>query len=343
MRKLIVFMFVAMSAFAFNANAEIGGKKVIFIHGNQPAAFDRDITQAEREANARAQAGDILGSVIDHYIFYESAIRLGAQNNALRAQINTITATGDCVQGCLIISYSTGDLFTRHILTRLNQWQIDTQRFRILATFDMAGAGGGTELADLAASIVANPFLQLPADLIADIFFDADVDSVEDIGIVNDLRPSIARSIGIVSTSVPRLRVATADGNILSSGLISGNDDGVIPMHSSCGSSRAESIDSCSRSIEADGRLRSADGPRSFLSNHFPIIMAEDVSHTAFADNDRSGTLVAVNNNRSFNGVNINLNERSFSTGFWIFKRYFRTIDKPRSQSLAAYLVSEID
>ena len=59
MRKLIVFMFVAMSAFAFNANAEIGGKKVIFIHGNQPAAFDRDITQAEREANARAQAGDI--------------------------------------------------------------------------------------------------------------------------------------------------------------------------------------------------------------------------------------------------------------------------------------------
>ena len=146
-----------------------------------------------------------------------------------------------------------------------------------------------------------------------------------------------------MSTSVPRLRVATADGNILSSGLISGNDDGVIPMHSSCGSSRAESIDSCSRSIEADGRLRSADGPRSFLSNHFPIIMAEDVSHTAFADNDRSGTLVAVNNNRSFNGVNINLNERSFSTGFWIFKRYFRTIDKPRSQSLAAYLVSEID
>lgn len=341
MKKLVVFMFLALVASVPAANATIGGKSVIYVHGLQTLAFDRDITQAAREADARAQSG-VLRPFVDHFIFFDSAQRLNAQNNSLRDQINAIANTGSCVSGCLIITASTGDLVTRHFLSRLNQWGVNTQNFRITATFDVVGAGGGTELADLAASVVGNPFLVGTADLLAGIILGADVNSVSDLGIVNDLRPAVARSTGTAFNSIPKLRIAAGDGG-LTSAFISGGDDGVVPLHSACGSSRADGVSSCSRSIEIDGRLRSADGPRSFMFNHFPIIMAEDIAHTEAADDAPSGTLVAVNNNRSFNGVDISFNERSFSTGWWIFKRYFRTIDKPSSQSLGDFLISEID
>ena len=341
MKKPILFVFMGFTAFASTANAVIGGKSVIYVHGLQTLAFDRDITVAAREADARAQAG-VIRPFVDHFIFFDSAERLNVQNNNLRDQINAIADTGSCVSGCLIVTASTGDLVTRHFLSRLNQWGVDTQRFRVTATFDVVGAGGGTELADLAASVVGNPFLSGTADLLAGIIIGADVNSVEDLGIVNDLRPNVARSIGTSFNSIPKLRIAAGDGG-LTSAFISGGDDGVVPLHSACGSSRAESVDSCSRSIDIDGRIRSASGPRSFLFNHFPIIMAEDVAHTEAADDVPSGTLVAVNNNRNFNGVDISFSERSFSTGFWFFRRNFRTISKPSSQSLGAFLISEID
>lgn len=341
MRKLIVFMFLVCTAFASNAYAAIGGKSVIYVHGLQTIAFDRDITQAALEADARAQSG-VIRPFVDHFIFFDSGQRLNAQNNNLRDQINAIASTGDCITGCLIITASTGDLVARHFLSRLNQWGVDTQAFRVTATFDVVGAGGGTELADLAASVVGNPFLSGTADLLAGIILGADVNSVADLGIVNDLRPTIARSTGTAFNSIPKLRIAAGDGG-LTSAFIAGGDDGVVPLHSACGSSRADGVGSCSRSIDIDGRIRSVSGPRSFMFNHFPIIMAEDIAHAEAADNAPSGTLVAVNNNRTFNGVQISFSERTFSTGFWFFRRNFRTINKPSSQSLGAFLISEID
>ena len=341
MRKLIICIFLSSMGFASIAGASIAGKSVIYVHGLQTIAFDRDITQAALQADARAQSG-VLQPFVDHFIFFDSAQRLNAQNNALRDQINDIVDAGSCTNGCLILSASTGDLVTRHFLSRLNQWGISSQDFRITATFDVVGAGGGTELADLAASVVGNPLLSGIADLLAGIILSADVNSVADLGIVNDLRPAIARSTATTFNSVPRLRIAAGDGGITSA-FISGGDDGVVPLHSACGSSRADGIGSCSRSIDLDGRLTSADGPRSFLFNHFPIIMAEDLAHTEPADNIPSGRLVAVNNNRSFSGIDVSFDERSFSTGFWIFRRNFRIIDKPNSQSLGAFLIDEIN
>ncbi len=341
MRAVILCIFLACIGFASTSNASIAGKPVIYVHGLQLLAFDQDINQEAREADARAQSG-VLRPFVDHFIFFDSTQRLNAQNISLRDQINVIADTGACVNGCLIITASTGDLVTRHFLSRLNQWGVDTQKFRVTATFDVVGAGGGTELADLAASVVSNPLLSGTADLLAGLILNADVNSVSDLGIVNDLRPSVARSTGTTFNSIPRLRIAAGDGG-LTSPFISGGDDGVVPLHSACGSSRSEGVDSCSRSIEIDGQLSSANGPRSFMFNHFPIIMAEDIAHTEAADDAPSGTLVAVNNNRTFNGVGIDFNERSFSSGWWIFRRSFRTINKPDSQSLGAFLISEID
>ena len=326
-----------------SSQAAIDGKKTIFIHGLQPIAFttfssNRDAILRE---DARGQAGAFLRSRFDDFIFFDSAQRLSANSAALYQQVKRIESEGTCQDGCFLVTASTGDLVGRYILSRLNQWGIDRNKFRILLTFDLVGAGGGTEGADTIVSITqGNIVAQALGSLLGAIFVNGPINFNQPAGIINDLRPSIARQTATQANAAPRLRVVGGKETFLISALLKGGDDGVVPMHSACGSSRQESVKSCSRSIKLNGQVTSADGPRSFWYNHFPIVMGEDQAHT---DSDYKGKLVAVNNGRDFGFFRYNLAETTRTTGWWIFKKRFRTVNKPSSQPAVEFLVQEIE
>jgi hypothetical protein len=74
----------------------------------------------------------------------------------------------------------------------------------------------------------------------------------------HDLKPSVARSLAAEDSSpaIPHLRIA-GTGNelfgIVTHGLITGRDDSVLPLHSTCGASYVGTFDSCLDDLAMDG------------------------------------------------------------------------------------------
>jgi len=68
--------------------------------------------------------------------------------------------------------------------------------------------------------------------------------------------------------------------------------------------------------------------------------MGEDLAHT---DSDYRGKLVAINNGRNFGFFRYNVAEKTRTTGWWIFKKTFRTVDKPSSKLAVEFLINEIE
>ena len=68
--------------------------------------------------------------------------------------------------------------------------------------------------------------------------------------------------------------------------------------------------------------------------------MATDMQHT---DTNYTGRLVAVNNNRQFGPLSYDVSERSYSTGWWIFKKRYRVINKPSGMLATEFFVREIE
>lgn len=342
--KHLLSLFVALLLIAPQAEAAIGGKKTVYIHGLQTKAFT-SLLDPNRDAvlreDAQAQAGPFLRGRFDDFIYFDSAKRLSSNSASLYSQVKRIESSRLCQNGCYFMTASTGDLVARYIMSRLNQWQVDPAKFRVLLSFDLVGAGGGTEGADTIVSIVeGNPVSLAVNAVLATFFFGSTINFGDAVGIINDLRPSIARQTATQSSAVPRLRIVGGEETFLISSFLRGGDDSVVPMHSACGSARAESVYSCSRSIRLDGRVASADGPSSFWYNHFPIVMGKDMQHTEI---DYTGTLVAVNNGKNFGPFRYDVNETTRSTGWWIFKKYYRTINKPSTQLAVEFLVNEIE
>jgi len=276
--------------------AELAGKKVIYVHGFISQAFLNPFqTEADRERDGRNQAGVVLRTVIDDYMYFNSAKRLSENAAYLKQQIKDFEASGICSKGCIFVTHSTGNLVTRYMISRLKSWGIRIDRFRVLASIDFAGASGGTEAAQFAYDVINGNYLpQNVQDAVSEALLGVRNALNKFIGIGNDLRPTVARSHAVGDFDVPSLRIAGGQARFLISVILKGKDDGLMPMHSACGSTRIEAIQSCSRSIKVNGQLTSVDGPKSLKYKHYPILMGEDLPHSY---KNHTGKLVAMNNN----------------------------------------------
>jgi hypothetical protein len=342
MKSIMSLLFVLL-LFSTGAQATIDGKQVIHIHGFQPKALNPFFKDKDRLIDAREQGGTYLKGRVDHYIYYDSALRLSQNSNELYRQVKLLERNKTCIKGCYFATISTGDLVARYILSRLGQWGIDRNKFKVLLSLDFVGAGGGTEGADLIVGILqgnrASAWLK---SQISKYFFGVQVNFASIVGIVYDLRPSVARRHATQANNVPRIRISGGKATPILSSVIRGKDDGVIPMHSTCGSARAESIQSCDRGIAVDGKLGSTSGPRSLRHNHFPILMAKDMGHTD--SGQYRGLLVAVNRNKNFGHFKYDVSESTRTTGWWIFKKKYRTVKKSKSnQLMMQFLINEIE
>jgi len=323
-----------------SAQATLAGKNLILVHGFIPDHLNTRPSQAEQVRQAPEYWQDFWAARAEGFMVYPSHERVqGRIKDVMRAQFLELQNNGKCAQGCVFVTHSTGDLVLRDALSRFGQWGIDSNRVKVLSVIDLAGAGGGTGLADLAVSTAATrgPITGVVRTIAGAVL---GVNFVpERLGVMNDLRVANARSIAQQNNSIPRLRVVGAGDAFvrITKGFIRGYDDSVVGFHSACGSRRAAEVRSCSDSVRSNGQLaRVRFGPGALLHNHFPIVMSDQADHEELRNNNRpGGALTTVVNNRRLGGLNIDFATNTGRRG-WSWFRDVREINGSSSKSVSA-------
>lgn len=297
-------------ALASGAQAQIGGKNVVLIHGFQPDTLGDNLTNQQVKSNGYNYWSDYWLPRAEARIDWDSNERVeGGIAQFAYQQVVDLARNGTCNDGCVFVTHSTGDLVARYILDNQEAWlaPLGLQPLRVLTVFDFAGAGGGTELAEAAYDLANNDsFLTWPIRAAVGAFMGLDVEP-ENLGVVNDLRPSKARNLATAPMALPRLRfVGSGDDYFAATKLfISGADDGVVPLHSACGATNDEGIDSCVSFIAMDGERKSVDGPDGLWYAHYPVLMGDKTSHSDTINNETGVKLTYVYNGFRVNGVTV--------------------------------------
>ena len=110
-------------------------------------------------------------------------------------KLKQISRSNLCADGCVLVTHSTGDLVARHIIDNQANWleNAGLTPLNIVATFDLAGAGGGSELADIAVSALTGAAWNFAVDAALKWWLGSDV--TEAVGVLHDLKVNNARKI----------------------------------------------------------------------------------------------------------------------------------------------------
>ncbi len=220
-----------------------------------------------------------------------------------------------------MVSHSTGDLVTRYLLENQARWlQADgLQPLKILAAIDYSGAGGGTELADLALNVAYNDsWYNWPLKQAVRAFTGITPEPGS-LGVVNDLQTNTARNLAVSPNNIPRLRFVAGGSSYggITKPFIAGTDDGVVPTHSACGATSSNGIDSCSSNLSLAGKVSSQNGPSDLYYNHFPILMNEGASHSGVLGSETGNISVPVVNDTTLNGLRVDFASRTYNKRAW--------------------------
>lgn len=313
------------------AHAQLAGHNVILVHG----FISTDLLKppSRDEILARRKLSSFWQDRAEGYLNWSGADRVeGGVAKIVYEQALEHARAGLCNQGCVLVTHSTGDLVARYFLENQEAWLRNAgyAPLNIIATLDYAGAGGGTDLADVAAAAANSE--AVPEEMKwaagAILGLDLDVTDYDDLGVVLDLRTSAARNLAMAPNAIPRLRFSVNGGDLLEPGMgqvrtvtktiIRGADDTVVPAHSSCGASAPDAILSCSSNINYEGKRTWVYGPRGLLHNHYPLLMASDYDHFDLTQDAHRGLVTYVLND--FNAglkVDFNTYTRTVTRRWW--------------------------
>ena len=242
-----------------SSSASIDGMKVVLVHGFQA----EDLNDGNRSSKA-SQYGSYNNYLkhraenvywdgpwknkADASIWWDSKERItGGIASDVKSQIKSLSSNSSFKgKPILLVTHSTGDLVVRHALKKLSSWGVSTSNFKVMAVMDFAGAGGGTEIADIANDVANGSGSVNSAQKAAINAFMGFTPEQGKLGVMTDLRPSNARGINSGSSAYPRLRfVGTGwDYAGATKPFLSGMDDSVAPLHSACMASSAGAYDS---------------------------------------------------------------------------------------------------
>lgn len=309
--KTKILLLITACLFSFSAQATLNGKNVVLVHGLQTIHLAGAPNDAGLQADANEYWAEFWGNRAEAILYWSANERIsGGIKDDMRAQIKQLEALGTCRAGCVFITHSTGDLVLRDALKRLNQWGVNSNNFKVIASLDFAGAGGGSELASLAANIaegggVVNALARSAVDVALGF-----TPRPGNLGVLYDLRPPSARTIATSNGTTPRLRFAGTGSAFLriTKAFIPGKDDAVVGLHSSCGSRTIGSFDSCDRNVQANGAVRRARAPSSLYFNHYPVLMGSGTDHFEAISDDRSGYMTTVVNDTT-RGVRLDFDD----------------------------------
>ena len=343
--KVLLALTVLSLALSFTSQAKIAGKNVVLVHGFQNGDLPNPPSVSTQKQNASSYWSAYWASRAEAILYWSSADRVtGGIKDSIKTQIKALEANRTCAAGCVFVTHSTGDLVTRDALTRLGQWGVNSNNFKVLAVLDIAGAGGGTELADVAYNVAVGSGLINSAQKAAVDLFLGFTPTQNNIGVLNDLRPAVARSTGLTSNATPRLRFVGAGDQYLrvTKGFIKGYDDSVVPFHSACGSRYSGDYESCSSSIRTNGQLKSSRAPSSLYPYHYPILMGDDTDHSEAINNSRSGDFATIVNDRTFGGIRVDFNDYT-ERKWWSWWTKVRLVRNGSSKSMSANIYDTLN
>jgi len=327
LKRTLAALTVAGSLFGMSAgtaHAQIAGHNVLLVHGFQFGDLSSKPTDAE--VYSRDLISDFWLQRAEGKLGWSSAERVeGRISEQIFEQAKHYSRQGTCNNGCVIVLHSTGDQVVRHFLANQESWMRNAglEPLNIVATIDFGGAGGGTDYADLAVGTVSNQSVpQWIKDILGGFLgLNLNASDLSDLGVVQDLTYSGARSISMQPNDIPRLRFSGSGGNTNPLKLLlSGYSDGVVPASSSCGASSPAGINSCSNNIGYSGERESRNGPSGLLYNHFPVLMSKHYDHGGLKDDNPRGKVTYVYNN--FNaGLNVDFSTYVQRVPWWQFWR----------------------
>lgn len=324
---------LVLSTVALTSFAAIGNMKVVLVHGFQ--AEDLNETHRSQKASQYGSYDNYLKhraqnvywngpwqAKADASIWWDTKERItGGIATDVRNQINALANNANFRgKPILLVTHSTGDLVVRHALKRLGSWGISTNNFKVVAVMDFAGAGGGTEIADIANDIANGSGWVNSAQRAAINAVMGFTPQAGKLGVLTDLRPSNARGIDSGSSAYPRFRFVGTGWEYggLTKPFLRGMDDSVVPLHSACMASAIGAYDSCSKSIGNNGVIQTiSKAPGSIWGNYFPILMGEKTHHGGVIGNQTGSQFATVNSTNTITKNNVKLTYATTTKKYW--------------------------
>lgn len=343
-------MALAVVACSFSASAAIGEHPVILIHGFQA---DQLTTKPDREGVAQDGAGywqDFWLAKADARIDWPSHERVAGKisTDYIWPKLQELSAQQTCAQGCIVVTHSTGDLVARYMLDNQANWleNAGLQPLNIVATFDFAGAGGGSEMGDLVVNAAEGSGWTDSALKLAIEMWLGEVPTRENTGVLNDLKVTNARQLApLPGSRVPRLRFTgdSSDYYQMTAGFLPGHDDGVVASHSTCGASEAGDYNSCSVSVAYDGKLApQSRGVADFMPYHYPLLMGEGYSHSGLIGSVHHGEVTAASQQATLlNGQTVSVSTTDET--YWLTGNDYRYVDGSDSKTMSELAVDLIN
>jgi hypothetical protein len=314
--------------------------KIVLIHGLQPQQL---ISNGDVTASGQNYWSGYWNDLADARIDWPSYERIEQKitTDYVWPKLKEFSQSNFCDPGCIFVTHSTGDLVARYIIENQDTWleNAGLTPLNIVATFDIAGAGGGSELADLAVSIAQSTenwtfFIEaaLEAWLGGDL--------TDEMGVLHDLKVNNARQLApFPDARIPRLRFVGDASDYLgvTSGFIQGNDDGVVGSHSSCGGNRQGHYGSCSNMVDFNGKLTyQSNAITGFMPYHYPMLMSDSYSHASLLETPVKGKVTAADNQeRLLSNELIQFNTYQQTKGWWLWKSNYLYVQNSNNTSLS--------
>ncbi|NMP32828.1 hypothetical protein HII17_14825 [Thalassotalea sp. M1531] len=314
--------------------------KIILIHGFQPQQLisDGDVTQS-----GQAYWQGYWNALSDERIDWPSYERIEGKiaTDYVWPKLKSFSQSNLCEPGCIFVTHSTGDLVARYIIENQATWleNAGLSPLNIVATFDIAGAGGGSELADLAVSVAQNTEAWTFAiEAALEAWLGGDL--TDEMGVLHDLKVNNARQLAALPDArIPRLRFVGDASDYLgvTSPFIQGNDDGVVGSHSACGGNRQGRYGSCSDRIDFNGKSTSqSDAVSGFMPYHYPMLMSDKYSHGSLLEPINKGKVTAASSSEQLMfGENISFNTYTTTSGWWLWKSNYVYVSGSNNDSMS--------
>ena len=322
MKSLKILALGALLALTGGAQAQLAGKNVILVHGLQADDLSEHPDQQQIEQNGDAYWQAFWASRAEARIDWGSHERIEGKT-AERAfqQMLEISQQGLCDDGCILVTHSTGDLVARYILEHQAHWlqSAGAEPLNIITALDFAGAGGGSELADLAVNAAfSDNWYDFALKAAVEAYLGTPPDA-DNLGVLLDLQPTTARNLATSPNDVPRLRFVGGGTQFfgVTGPFLPGTDDGVVALHSTCGGTQAGSYDSCVSDVAMDGKRTGTNAPNGLYHNHYPILMGDEVNHGEVINTESGNTLTYAFNGLSFGGVSVDFDTETFEQRPW--------------------------
>ncbi|WP_423186072.1 hypothetical protein ACO1PK_13200 [Alishewanella sp. d11] len=350
--KTLLTAAIFSSLVSVSANAAIGGYPVVLVHGLQPDNLASRPNANQVAVNGEAYWSEFWANRAEVRIDWPSQERIAGRiaTDYIWPKLQQLSRNNTCNPGCIFVTHSTGDLVTRYILDNQALWlqNAGLRPLNIVATLDFAGAGGGSELADLAVNVATGSGLFDRALQLALSLWLGQMPNANNVGVLNDLRVNTARQLAAFPDSrVPRLRFVGAASDFLgATGLfLPGTDDGVVASHSSCGASSVGSFESCSRAVAFDGKITSQSrGVSNFMPLHYPMLMSDAYSHSAVIGQQRKGAITVARNSVNLTAQSaVRFNSTDQTRGWWIFTSRYRVVNGSERQAMSPLVYQAVN